>query len=250
MFEDVPKCTFWRFGYRLQKRFHSNSPTSRGRSLALLPEGLSLHPRRVEHRTPLSRGGDPFDRDPRLTGPELPKLACAADEGPLWQARVNRVGGFCELIGVMDEPDLRTDTINHRTEVRRPSAGEDRESFERFYVAEYRSLTTLARVLSGSALHAEDIAQEAMLAAYRRWNYVGDLDLPRTWVRRVCANLATSRVRRQAAEARAILRLKRQIPREGSEVPRGPSLLGRGEESPPPPSPVRRTVLPIPVLST
>src|SRR5262245_43560933 len=100
-------------------------------------------------------------------------------------------------MGVMDEPDLTVDTIDHWTEPTAASAAVDeRGTFEQFYVAEYRSLTTLARVLSGSSLHAEDIAQEAMLAAYRKWDHVRGLDIPVAWVRRVCANLATSRIRR------------------------------------------------------
>jgi RNA polymerase sigma factor (sigma-70 family) len=120
----------------------------------------------------------------------------------------------------MDEPDLKVDTIDHKTEPTGASAVVDEQTtFEQFYVSEYRSLTTLARVLSGSSLHAEDIAQEAMLAAYRKWDHVRGLDIPVAWVRRVCANLATSRIRRQAAEARAMLRLRRQFPPDEPEKP-------------------------------
>jgi RNA polymerase sigma-70 factor (ECF subfamily) len=64
----------------------------------------------------------------------------------------------------------------------------------------------LALTLTGSPSHAEDIAQEAMLAAYRRWDDVARLDHPSAWVRRACANLATSVVRRRIIEARAALR--------------------------------------------
>lgn len=118
----------------------------------------------------------------------------------------------------MDEPDLKIETIDHRSELSRTSAAvEVGQTFEEFYAAEYRSLTTLARVLSGSSLHAEDIAQESMLAAYRKWHYVRDLEAPAMWVRRVCSNFATSRFRRQAAEVRALLRMRRQALPENPE---------------------------------
>jgi RNA polymerase sigma factor (sigma-70 family) len=79
--------------------------------------------------------------------------------------------------------------------------------FEAFYVREFPSLVAFARALTRSSVAAEDIAQEAMITAYRRWDEVGAMDVPAAWVRRVCANMATSTVRRRAAEARAVLRL-------------------------------------------
>jgi RNA polymerase sigma-70 factor (ECF subfamily) len=118
---------------------------------------------------------------------------------------------------VIDDPDLEVETIDHRTDAHR-TPPDQRGTFEQFYASEYRSLTTLARVLSGSSLHAEDIAQEAMLAAYRKWDTVRTLDIPGAWVRRACANLATSRIRRRTAEARAVLRLRQLRPDE-SEPP-------------------------------
>ena len=60
--------------------------------------------------------------------------------------------------------------------------------FDAFYVVELPRLTALARGLGGAAL-AEDVAQEAMMVAYRRWAHVAELDRPDLWVRRTCANL-------------------------------------------------------------
>lgn len=80
------------------------------------------------------------------------------------------------------------------------------ETFEAFYRREMPSLVAFAGVLSGSSA-ADDIAQEAMLAAYRRWDDVSHLDVPAAWVRRVCANRAVSNLRRRAVEARALVRL-------------------------------------------
>ena len=79
-------------------------------------------------------------------------------------------------------------------------------TFEVFYRREMPALVAFASALSGSAC-AEDIAQEAMLAAYRRWDVVSGFEAPAAWVRRVCANRSVSTLRRRAVEARALLRL-------------------------------------------
>jgi RNA polymerase sigma factor (sigma-70 family) len=78
--------------------------------------------------------------------------------------------------------------------------------FDDFYRAELPRLVVLARALCGAAV-AEDVAQEAMLAAYRRWRHVSDLEHPEAWVRRTCGNLAVSQYRRKLVELRASTRL-------------------------------------------
>ena len=80
------------------------------------------------------------------------------------------------------------------------------ESFEAFYLREMPRLVMLARALTGSA-NADDVAQDAMVTAFDRWDVVGAYDSPGAWVRQVCANRALSSLRRRAAEARAVLRL-------------------------------------------
>jgi RNA polymerase sigma-70 factor, ECF subfamily len=91
------------------------------------------------------------------------------------------------------------------------------ETFEAFYRRELPGLVGLARALTGSWAVADDLAQESMLVAYRRWDEVSRLDLPVTWVRKVCAYQATSQFRRRAAEARALIRLgsRRDLPAPG-----------------------------------
>jgi RNA polymerase sigma factor (sigma-70 family) len=84
-----------------------------------------------------------------------------------------------------------------------------RESFDAFYARERRALIGLAYVLSGSRAGAEDLAQDALVAAYRRWDRISGYDDPGAWVRRVVANGARSWFRRRAAEARALLRIGR-----------------------------------------
>jgi RNA polymerase sigma factor (sigma-70 family) len=103
-------------------------------------------------------------------------------------------------IGPADSPDTGPDIGLLRVSVTVP------ETFEGFYRRELPRLVTLAAALAGPT-SADDIAQEAMLAAYRRWETVSQLELPVAWVRRVCANRAMSLLRRRGAEARAMLRL-------------------------------------------
>ena len=79
-------------------------------------------------------------------------------------------------------------------------------SFEDFYVREYPAVVGLAYALSGSRWGAEDLAQEAFLAAHRQWDRIGSYDQPGAWVRRVVANLSVSSFRRRAAEAKALAR--------------------------------------------
>lgn len=87
----------------------------------------------------------------------------------------------------------------------RPDAvRESSETFEELYVREFGSIVALAYALSGSRAAAEDLAQEAFLAAHRNWETVADLDAPGAWVRRVVANLSVSAFRRGVAESKAI----------------------------------------------
>lgn len=81
------------------------------------------------------------------------------------------------------------------------------EPFDAFYRREVRRLVGLAYALSGSRLAADDLAQEAMLAAYKKWDEVGRLENPAGWVRRVVSNQAVSTVRRRVSEAKGLSRL-------------------------------------------
>ena len=81
------------------------------------------------------------------------------------------------------------------------------EAFEDFYVREYPAVVGLAYALSGSRWAAEDLAQEAFLAAHRDWGRIGSYQQPAAWVRRVVANLAVSAFRRRVSETKALARL-------------------------------------------
>lgn len=86
-------------------------------------------------------------------------------------------------------------------------AGQTLMAFEVFFAEQYRPLVSVAYALSGSLTVAEDVAQEALMAAYRRWDELCAAGDPTAWVRRVTANQSVSFVRRRTAEARALVRL-------------------------------------------
>ena len=82
-----------------------------------------------------------------------------------------------------------------------------RVSFEEFYVKDFQAVVGLAYALSGNPWLAEDLAQEAFLAAHRNWPRVSAFDQPGAWVRRVVANLSVSAFRRRVVEAKTLVRL-------------------------------------------
>ncbi len=81
------------------------------------------------------------------------------------------------------------------------------ETFEAFYRREFRRVVAIAYALSGSRAGAEDLAQEAFIAAHRRWDEIGSYEKPEAWVRRVVSNMAVSAFRRRRSEAKALARL-------------------------------------------
>jgi RNA polymerase sigma-70 factor (ECF subfamily) len=81
------------------------------------------------------------------------------------------------------------------------------EPFRVFFEREYRGLVALAYSLINDRTMADDIAQEALMAALRRWDHVAALESPLGWVRRVVANKSVSHIRRRLAELRALTRV-------------------------------------------
>lgn len=79
--------------------------------------------------------------------------------------------------------------------------------FEEFYRQERRRVLALAAALTGRWDVAEELSQEAFLAAHRDWSRIARYEHPEAWIRRVVTNLAVSRTRRWAAEVRALTRL-------------------------------------------
>lgn len=95
-------------------------------------------------------------------------------------------------------------------------------TFEQLYEDERRSMLALAIALTGQRAIAEELVQEAFLAAHRHWRKVATMDRPGAWVRRVLLNLCTSRRRRLMVEARGLVRL-------GNERPATHDATGAGD---------------------
>lgn len=72
---------------------------------------------------------------------------------------------------------------------------------------EYPRLTRMLDAYLGDLHVAEELAQEALLRAARRWDRVEALESPGGWAHRVAINLANSWFRRQQAARRARRRL-------------------------------------------
>lgn len=79
-------------------------------------------------------------------------------------------------------------------------------SFEVFYSQQRRRLIALAYAVSGSRIAAEDLAQEALLAAFETWESVSTKQNPDAWVRRILLNKAASSYRRRLIELKAAAR--------------------------------------------
>ncbi len=101
-------------------------------------------------------------------------------------------------------PQVRSGLIRERPTT---SDAEEVPSFEDFYRKEYRAVVGLAFALSGSRWAAEDLAQDAFLAAHDRWDRISSYDQPGAWVRRVVANRSISSVRKRRSEATALVRV-------------------------------------------
>jgi RNA polymerase sigma-70 factor (ECF subfamily) len=93
------------------------------------------------------------------------------------------------------------------------------ESFESFYRRDYRSLAGLAYTMTGSRWLAEELAQEAMTEAHRRWDKIRTYDDPGAWVRRVMINKKISLGRRRVSEEKAMARLRSQRREDAVEIP-------------------------------
>ena len=84
------------------------------------------------------------------------------------------------------------------------------DSFDALYTREAPRLVALSLSLTGNREAARDVAQEALLRAYREWGRVSLMDRPGAWVRRVAINLATDAHRRLQRERTAVSRLAAQ----------------------------------------
>lgn len=98
-------------------------------------------------------------------------------------------------------------------------------NFDDFYLSEFAALVALAAFVSGSRASAEDIAQEAMLDAHRRWERIGFYDSPRGWVRRVTIQRSWKVANRRRSEHVSLLRSLRRPTGDQNTEPFDEELL-------------------------
>jgi RNA polymerase sigma factor (sigma-70 family) len=77
-------------------------------------------------------------------------------------------------------------------------------AFEDFFAAEHERLFKALYMLTGNRDEADDLAQEALLRAYERWDRVGTMDSPAGYVYRTALNLHRNRVRGLVVRARRV----------------------------------------------
>jgi RNA polymerase sigma-70 factor (ECF subfamily) len=85
--------------------------------------------------------------------------------------------------------------------------GEAAPSFEEFYEATFRRLVTALCLVTGTRYEAEEIAQEAYMRMFERWEHVESLDDPTAYLFRISMNVFRSRYRRAMLGLRRTLSL-------------------------------------------
>ncbi|WP_328415223.1 SigE family RNA polymerase sigma factor [Streptomyces violaceus] len=76
--------------------------------------------------------------------------------------------------------------------------------FHAFFERHYAELSRLAYLLTGESDTADDLAADALLALWHRWDRVRAADHPAAYARGVVANLARTRIRSAVRERRRI----------------------------------------------
>src|SRR5512138_2436466 len=71
----------------------------------------------------------------------------------------------------------------------------DASTFEAFFLAQHERLFQALYLLTGDRFEADDLAQEALLRAYERWERISVMESPAGYVYRTALNLYRSRLR-------------------------------------------------------
>lgn len=85
--------------------------------------------------------------------------------------------------------------------------GDERRDLPLLVEREVVGLRRLAYARTGSWTAAEDVVQDVLVDAHRRWDQLRDYDDPMAWARRAVLNRAASWHRRRGRERRALTRL-------------------------------------------
>jgi RNA polymerase sigma-70 factor (sigma-E family) len=194
-----------------------------------------MHPRAPRHHTARENQADRGDRTGLgRTGPEDDDLTDCRDMGtPRALGRdperdsVSAADEPWECAVILDDdngptppvsagsmrepgPDLDLDPspgADHAPGPTPPARARARAEFDQFFDQHHRDLARFAYLLIGDHDAADDLAADALTAAWRHWDRVRAADSPLAYVRRSVANLAASRVRRTVRERRGLTAL-------------------------------------------
>ena len=92
----------------------------------------------------------------------------------------------------------------------------DASTFEAFFLAQHERLFQALYLLTGDRFEADDLAQEALLRTYERWDRVSAMESPAGYVYRTALNLYRSRLRS------LLVRMRRGFAAVSSEDPSEP----------------------------
>ena len=107
------------------------------------------------------------------------------------------------------------------------------DSFDAYYRADYSKLVGFGFVLTGSRQHAEDLVQDALTEAHRKWDKINGYDDPGAWVRRVMVNKSRSRFRKLTSEVKALTLLTGRRPEVVLPTERGNDVIDAVRALPP-----------------
>ena len=85
------------------------------------------------------------------------------------------------------------------------------DDFDTFFRATYPGLVAMGVSMGSSRAVSQELAQETLLRAYRRWSDLEGYDAPAAWCRRVMSNLLIDRHRSRTAERGAVAELSTTV---------------------------------------
>ncbi|MDX3385367.1 SigE family RNA polymerase sigma factor [Streptomyces niveiscabiei] len=90
--------------------------------------------------------------------------------------------------------------------------------FHEFFERHYAELARLAHLLTGESDAADDLAADALVALWQRWDRLRQADHPLAYARGVVANLARARIRSTVRERRRITLFWSRSPEKPEKV--------------------------------
>jgi RNA polymerase sigma-70 factor (sigma-E family) len=101
--------------------------------------------------------------------------------------------------------------------VQKAARTSERTSFEAFFEANYEPVLRAVYLITGDRHEAEDLAQEAFVKAYERWDSLREMHNPAGYVYRTALNAHRSRLRRIAVAARKSFGRREPDPLDASD---------------------------------